>query len=437
MNLPSLQMPSIQMPSLQMPSIKMPSVETTSDIWKWGTLVFILVLMCIYLGIAIGYRNVYGTFREDSKSISNLLTIRRQELGSKIDYVNPNTTSVCSMMRDKTAAWGQINEDGTALVNWRPLTVRLSGYLGGINGPRDGVFDMTKGIRMALHLGTRAFFFELDYLDSRPCTPLILFRDDQGIKRSLMGGSLDEGIKTLSTYSFSDNYDPVLVILYFNRIPAGTNQKKNFFTNVAKALDPLSSNHLGITEAGNFHGCNKESILFTSPLCNYQKKFIIITNYNTYNLSATSNPKDNLHFWTNARIYTDEDGNGSFIGSTTKGVDAGGTAYVQVGATNQLINMPEEGITKYNSKANIFKISMAPPDYDYTYKDLDMLINKLGINCVPINLFKYAITKEYLRSVELKNKARFPSKPVDLSKAINEADPLSFWSYAGWSRKNI
>ena len=59
-------------------------------------------------------------------------------------------------------------------------------------------------------------------------------------------------------------------------------------------------------------------------------------------MSATSNPKDNLHFWTNARIYTDQDGNGSFIGSTTKGVDAGGTAYVQVGATNQLINMPEE-----------------------------------------------------------------------------------------------
>jgi hypothetical protein len=432
-----MNLPSLQMPSLQMPSIKMPSVDSTSDIWKWGTLVFILVLMLIYLGIAIGYRNMYGTFREDSKSISNLLTIRRQELGSKIDSLVPNTTSVCSMMLQKTAAWKDISQNASALVNWRPLTVRLSGYLGGINGARDGVFDMTKGIRMALHLGARAFFFELDYLDSRPCSPLILFRDDQGIKRSLMGGSLDEGIKTLSTYSFSDNYDPVLVILYFNRIPPGTNQKKNFFINVAKALDSLSSNHLGITEAGNFHGCNKENILFTSPLCNYQKKFIILTNYNTFNLGSTSNPKDNLHFWTNARIYTDQDGNGSFIGPTTTGVASGGTAYIQVGATNQLSNMPNEGILKYNNKTiNIFKISMAPPDYKYTYKELDFLMNSLGINCIPLNIFNDAITMEHLKTLQNKNKKPNPTLLKELSMATNDKDLLSFWTYGGWSYKN-
>ena len=35
------------------------------------------------------------------------------------------------------------------LSNWRPSTVRLAGYLG-INGPRDGVFDMDFGISNAI-----------------------------------------------------------------------------------------------------------------------------------------------------------------------------------------------------------------------------------------------------------------------------------------------
>jgi hypothetical protein len=129
----------------------------------------------------------------------------------------------------------------------------------------------------------------------------------------------------LTRYSFNTNYDPVLVIIYLRRIPRGRTQKDIFFKALAASLDPLSTFHLGTTEQGNFHNCRSEKNLFTSEITNFQKKFIVMCNYNTNLLTNTPNPKDNLDFWTNARIYLDENGKKrerTFVVDTDEGVRA-------------------------------------------------------------------------------------------------------------------
>ena len=409
--------------------------KTSSQVWQIGSLIGILVLMFAYFFMAFWHSHEYGQYRSTEASIQKLLTIKRQNLSTAIDPLNPNTTSVCNKLLSKSGLYSQITTSKTAVVNWRPLTVRLAGYLGGINTSRDGVFDMTKGIQMALSQGARAFVFEIDYLDDAPCQPVVVHRDDQGYMRSLHTGKISEGMKALANMAFTNNYDPVMVIIYFRRVPTSSSQQSNFFKGVAASLDPLSPYHLGMNEQGNFHNCKSEAQLFTSPITNYQKQFIVMTNYNTNTLPDTSNPKDNLDFWTNARIWVDESGKSSVLGTVTSSVPAGQIPYAQVGSTTQLLNIGTTDQPNYiQTSSNTFKIAMNSVENKLSNAQLNMLMNQLGIQCVPIDVIAAAADPEH--AFTIRNYVN-PKILKDLSNSMNDKDPLSFWAFAGWSHKLI
>jgi hypothetical protein len=408
--------------------------------WTIGIPVLFVLLAIMYFTMSLWYKNQYGLYRSETNSINSLLAIRRQTLQSKIGPLTPNDKSVCAELLGKRGIYRQITEDKTAMVNWRPLTVRMAGYLGGDKTARDGVFDMSSGIQLALQCGARCFIFDIDYLEDKPCEPRLIHRDDQGIMRSLHTAPLKDGMDTLNKMAFNSNYDPVIIVIYFRRIPLGPKQKNIFMKAVASSLDPISTYHLGSTEQGNFHNCRSESQLFTSQITNFQKKFIVICNYNTNLLPSTSNPKDNLDFWTNARLYVDESGKSALLGAITASVPNGQIAYAKVGSTQQLLQIPADATgspstTNYNTgTSNTFTIALSSMDDVFTTTQLSTLLNTLGIQSVPIDVLRLASLEEHSKTL---TNLRDPSSLADLVNATNPADPLSFWSHAGWSRKLI
>ena len=167
-----------------------------------GIPVLLVSLMILFFSLGAWYKNNYGTYRTQEDSINKLLAIRRQKLSGSIDPLAANDTSVCANLLSKTAPYSQIIERETALVNWRPLTVRIAGYLGGDITQRDGVFDMVKGIQLALHLGARGFIFDIDYMDDTPCEPVVVNRDASVVMRSLHTGSIKDGMNSLNRRPF-------------------------------------------------------------------------------------------------------------------------------------------------------------------------------------------------------------------------------------------
>lgn len=408
--------------------------------WKIGIPVLFVILAIIYFSIASWYKNQYGLYRSETDSINNLLAIRRQILQSAIGPLAPNYESVCGNLLGKRGIYSQIGQDKTALVNWRPLSIRMAGYLGGDKTARDGVFDMNAGIQLALQCGARCFIFDIDYLDDRPCEPRLIHRDDQAVMRSLHTGNIKDGMDSLHRMAFNSNYDPVIVVIYFRRIPVGKQQQSTFMRAVASALDPLSTYHLGSTEQGNFHNCRSESQLFTSEITNFQKKFIVLCNYNTNLLPSTSNPKDNLDFWTNARLYVDPSGASALLGTVTASVPNGQVAYAKVGATQQLLQIPADtpgspSTTNYvTNTSNTFTIALSSMEDVFTTAEMSTLLNRLGIQSVPIDVLRLACTYEHVRT---KTNPPQPGRVNDLANPTNQKDILSFWTHAGWSRKLI
>ena len=60
-------------------------------------------------------------------------------------------------------------------------------------------------------------------------------------------GSIKDGMLALSRYAFNgdtSNYDPIIIVLYLRRVPVGRKQRKIFYTAIAEALSPLSSDQL-------------------------------------------------------------------------------------------------------------------------------------------------------------------------------------------------
>ena len=408
-----------------------------------GQLIFIILLilwMVINFSLAGWYSYTHGQYRSTPPSISTLQTIMQQKLQTILDPLNNNTNrnnkinSVCDFIRKNTPPYNGIDKDHIAMVNFRPLTVRLAGYLGGINSALNGVFNMDIGIKLAIDQGARAFIFEIDYFETNPCKPVVIFRDSKGYMRSLHSGSIEHGCTALKNYAFIHNTDPVLVILYLRRVPTGTNQLRAFLKTIAQELKPLKDNHLGNTYAGNYYNCGGEDRLFRAPIIYFENNFIVITNYDTSTITPTEPPTDSLNYWTHARIWLDPKGIAASLGTVTKSLPSSvTTAYAQVGAASQLLNIPSTDTGYVDTTANIFTIAMPDVDYSYSTMEISTLINTQGIQCAPLDVLTLAALPEHEKTIGDTTEVSLKH----LSNATNSNDPLSFWKYAGWSRKHI
>jgi len=415
--------------------------DLPGKIWGNGIFVFFIILIIFCFCFAASSKVNYGLYTSTADSVKQLLTIRRETLGSITS--NPsNKTSVCLNIKNKVVPYSTIGLKEIALVNWRPLTVRLAGYLGGINGPYDGVFDMDFGISNAIFLGARSFIFDIDYDDNYPCAPILFFQDSSGIKRSLNTGSIKDGMTALSKYAFGgdiSNYDPVIVVLYIRRVPSRIKQKSTFYKSIAEALSPLSFDHLGSTEQGTFHYCMAENILFTSRITNFQKKFIVLSNHNSTDLPEVKNPKENLDFWTNARLHIDPMGKSANLSNVVPFSDPSTMKYATIGDASQLLLLSTEQMTEYSNSRQIYKIAISPVEdlnAVMTVANISVLLNTMGVNLVPLDVLNLGASSLHLPSIvnPVPNTLTLANLANGTSSATSK-DPISFWSYAGWSRK--
>ena len=404
------------------------------------TVELFMILLIIFMIIAINYTSMYTSSPE---SVTRLLSVRNQALGLSIDRISASPEPVCLKLSNKSAPYNHasITDSNIALLNWSPLTVRLAGYLGGDASVTNGVFDMANGIKYAIKLGARSFVFDIDYLDVAPCEPLLIHRDAQGNKASLNTGSIREGMEVLNDKAFmpSNNNDPVIIVLYLNRVPPGTTQRSSFFNAIAKSMNPISANHLGLSQDGNFHNCASESMLFTGDITNYQKKFIVLCNYDTTLLTRAPNPKDNLNFWVNARLWKNANSSKN-IGSVTTSAPTGTTAYATVGSTTDFLSLSNEAkTTVLNSTVTTYTIALGPVEEILTKGtetspgQLDILITGLGIHSVPMDVIRLGESPNY--TATLKNKKLNPLF-ADIIRPSSEKDQLSYWTYADYYRFN-
>lgn len=417
----------------------------------WGIITPILLTLgfSLYLG-----QYIHFTMNTPLTDVDVLRSIRKSTIDTAIGSMTPNTASLTKELTKspRTAPYiaSSMPDNAIAMVNFRPLTVRLAGYLGGQNADNihNGVFEMGTGIQQALNLGARAFVFDIDYLDAAPCDPAVVFRDIGAVKRSLNTGSIKDGMREIAARAFeNNNLDPVIVILYLRRVPECKIQKSKFFEKIAIALDPLSQYHLGQTQDGNFHMCESESALFTTAITRFQKKIIVLTNYDTSKLDGQKNPKNSLHWWTNARIWQHPSGIGTSLGSITTAPPASPGAYAQIGDLTQFLGVgPDTGSTHptsdfQTSTQSKFTIALAPPDVSISVNNLNKLMNVLGVQCVPLDVLALAQLPAHTDTLTWKGQVRNRSPTVlgDLSnvRPTSSADLLAFWTYGGWSRKSI
>ena len=75
--------------------------------------------------------------------------------------------------------------------------------------------------------------------------------------------------------------------------------------------------------------------------------------------------------------------------------------------------------------------------------EMSILLNSLGVQSVPLDILRLACTKDHVNTMTprqtVSSTGLYKPNPTldDLSNATNPLDPLSFWTYAGWSRKRI
>jgi hypothetical protein len=110
-------------------------------------------------------------------------------------------------------------------------------------------------------------------------------------------------------------------------------------------------------------------------------------------------------------------------------------AVAHVGLASQLLKIGTTDKPAYlTSSITTFKIALSSPEYKYTVAELNELMNVLGIQCVSLDVLNLGVTAEHARTL---NSTRLPTNLAGLSDKTNIKDPLSFWTYAGWSWKNM
>lgn len=416
---------------------------------------FAMIAMMLYYFItAIQFNYSRGQWRSNKAHIRALTQIKASQLSSALGKYAPLTGmasySVVNSLLN-TPLYKTIPESYRALVNWRPLTVRLAGYLGG-NGTTpsmDGVFFMNQGITSALDRGARGFFFDIDYLDMAPCNPVVVFRDDGNVMRSLNTGSIKLACQTLAQKAFLTNTDPVILFIYLRRIPPFPNQKAAFFKHIANALYELRTNFLKDADSQNYHSCTNEGGVFLTELNKFESKFIISMNFDTFDRSLYTPPSaisDNLHYYNNVRMYSDPQGLSAGLGLVTSPPKTGMTPFIQVGHISQLLNLPatagssgKSALAQYQESARTtFKVVIGSPNYEISSTQMSTLLNTNGAQCVPVDLLNLALTPTYKSTMDAMVKQdKTKLTLTNLSELTNPNDAVSAWTYNGWSLKKF
>lgn len=317
-----------------------------------------------------------------------------------------------------------LSPDEYTLQNIQPLTIKQAAFTAPIS---QGMFNENDGVINALRAGFRSFIFQVDYLDAAkdpklfapPTVPTLLYRGDDGSLLSGNSGDIQKVAQMLANAAFSSdlpNYtEPLIIYIHVLRTPSAARNPggyKQFLTKIATALNPLAPNHLGVTPLGVFHRQKNESALLNSPLKTFEGKVIILSNANTDIFRSSKNdidPANDLDFWVNMRVYLNN--SSDTIGVTEAAPSGTNPSAVIVKAEDILALTDKQTDAFAVAGRSKFVIAMPSQMKNPTVKDVDTLVDRLGVNMMPLDIFSDSIDNVKALVAEYNSMPFHPKSP--------------------------
>ena len=310
-----------------------------------------------------------------------------------------------------------VPDNQKCFVNFEILSCRFTGYLGPFS---DGFFDIQSATVSALRMGCRCLVLEIDYIDNCPTFfPQLVVRDIQG-KNEARGASLHQAcdslpvdpttstIPTKSTIydvatviantAFSWNLpnasDPVVIVLYFLRIPpsdlsTGNSRLIDFFKGVAQGLKPLLRYSIdNIGPGGTFARQAQQLTLLTNDIRDYKNHVLFFSNADTSAFRGTNTPTNlDLDYIVNLRLtynQTQLGATSSTLGSATSG--KGGVLDTVQSYKN--IDPQQIGATQQATQLTWTMNMDADPSVVIPNTDVNYLFNTIGTHSLPIQIWE-------------------------------------------------
>ena len=323
-------------------------------------------------------------------------------------------------------------ESHRCLVNFYALGCRFPGFV----GPKEnGYMDMDMGVQMAVAAGCRVFVLDIDYLSmcksgSDAYFPQLVVRDVQGKLQSneksnqpLCNRAEASNLKTLcqriNTYAFSSSAqnasDPLILVLYFHRLPPGSYKSKavlDYYANVARAIAPLKDRFLtNEVEGGTYYRQKQEARLLLNPITAYSGKVLVFSNANTsgFRENQSYSPSDDLDYLTNLRLsYTQ-----TKLGITDN--DAGSTFGI-LQTVEDYLNIPPDRSDQVVEQTKMRWTMCLPsnPLESVPVEQFAKISKSFGVHCVPALLFDTEDKNGYLFGDQTFKKHAFVPKPEEL-----------------------
>lgn len=286
------------------------------------------------------------------------------------------------------------------LISLQPRAIKQTGFVGPLP---TGSFDSVSAVSQALRSGFRFLTLQIDYVDTvmdttkfpTPGIPTLIYRGDDGALLSTNSadiGSVAQMIASLAFRPEVPNYtEPLFIYLHIVRAPSPIRQTDkyiDFLSAIATALNPLAPTHLNTTPLGIFTRQKNEDTLINTPLNAFAGQTIVLCNADTNIFRNTTRqiaPANDLDYWTNIRVYlnTSDD----IIGITQAPPSGVAPAAIVVYLAD-LLELSTDNTDQFMFKnKGKFIITIAPQLDNPDVEQLDTLLNIIGVNVVPLDIF--------------------------------------------------
>jgi hypothetical protein len=312
----------------------------------------------------------------------------------------PTTTTPLSTALTPSGTTKNLSPGEYTLISLQPRAIKQTGFVGPLP---TGSFDSVSAVSQALRSGFRFLTLQIDYVDTvmdttkfpTPGIPTLIYRGDDGALLSTNSadiGSVAQMIASLAFRPEVPNYtEPLFIYLHIVRAPSPIRQTDkyiDFLSAIATALNPLAPTHLNTTPLGIFTRQKNEDTLINTPLNAFAGQTIVLCNADTNIFRNTTRqiaPANDLDYWTNIRVYlnTSDD----IIGITQAPPSGVAPAAIVVYLAD-LLELSTDNTDQFMFKnKGKFIITIAPQLDNPDVEQLDTLLNIIGVNVVPLDIF--------------------------------------------------
>lgn len=360
---------------------------------------FIIIITSIFAYLAVT-RKWFVSKTEVAKNIATTGNTLNAQTANAPKPTTTGPTPITTALTTTGNTTKQVSPDKYTLVGLQPRAIKQTGYVGPLPA---GTFDSTAGVSQALRSGFRFLILQIDYLDTvldttkfaTPGIPTLVYRGDDGALLSTNSADIGAVAEMIASLAFRPeviNYEePLFIYLHIIRAPNAvrdTDKYINFLSAIATALNPLAPTHLNTTPLGIFTRQKQEDTLVNTPLSSFSGKTIILCNADTTIFRTTKrpiSPANDLDYWVNVRVYlnTSDDRIG-----VTRAPAAGVIPAAIIVNLTDLLELSPDNMDQFTFKnKGIFVIAMAPQLDNPSLKQLDLALNIIGVNVVPLDIF--------------------------------------------------